>query len=113
MHQLELFVEPLQEIEGRGLSIAEQFALFHVANPHVYREIVRLARWLRTERGFQSIGMKAIFEQLRWSYRLKTKDSKWKLNNNYTAHYARLVMEQEPDLAGFFPTREHAPAPAR
>ena len=30
----------------------------------------------------------------------------FKLNNNFTAHYARLLMAQEPDLEGFFETRE-------
>jgi len=30
----------------------------------------------------------------------------WKLNNNYTSRYARLVMDECPDLDGFFNTRE-------
>jgi hypothetical protein len=29
----------------------------------------------------------------------------FKLNNNYRAHYARLIMHQEPDLDGIFELR--------
>jgi len=43
---------------------------------------------------------------LRWERAMKTTDqTEWKLNNNYTSRYARLIMEQEPDLEGFFVTR--------
>ena len=31
--------------------------------------------------------------------------SEFKLNNNYRSFYSRLLMEQEPELAGYFETR--------
>jgi hypothetical protein len=48
--------------------------------------------------------MKALFEILRFNALLSV-DNKLKLSNNYTSLYARLMMQQEPELAGFFITR--------
>ena len=36
----------------------------------------------------------------------RNKSTEWKINNNFAPHYARLIMEQEPDLKGFFEVRE-------
>lgn len=82
-----------------------RFNAFHKRNPHVYLAIVAIARHLKQE-GWKKAGMKMIFERLRWKYAMKTRGDKWNFNNTYTAHYARLVMAQEKDLAGFFETRE-------
>lgn len=92
-----------------GATIEEQFRSFHRQNPHVYMAIVSLARTLKHQEKWTKAGMKQIFEQLRWKYAMKTRGDKWNFNNNYTAHYARLVMQQEKDLAGFFETREPKP----
>jgi hypothetical protein len=51
-----------------------------------------------------------LAETLRDKFACTTRGDRWKLNNNYTAHYARLVMNQEPDLAGFFETRQRKEA---
>lgn len=37
---------------------------------------------------------------------LQTSGDKYKLNNNYTRHYSRLLMSREPELEGFFEVRE-------
>lgn len=89
--------------------LGEKFDAFRVANPHVEVFIVEIARELK-RRGFERIGMKMIFENLRWRYALATRGSKYKLNNNYTSHYARYVMRKHPDLDGFFETRERVSA---
>lgn len=81
------------------------FAKFHEANPHVYTELVKLARLLKSK-GHRKIGIAMLFEQLRWQYALATSDmSGYKLNNNYRAYYARMIMERESDLNGFFEVR--------
>ncbi len=87
-------------------SIADRFEAFHAANPHVFDAIVELA-WELRDAGLRKASMKLIFEQLRWRYLIQTKGDDFVLNNNYTAHYARLVMERVPGLDGFFNTREH------
>jgi len=88
------------------VTLDAQFEEFHKNNPEVYEELVRLARQMKA-RGHKQIGIKMLWEVLRWERAMKTTDqTEWKLNNNYTSRYARLIMEQEPDLEGFFKTRE-------
>lgn len=90
--------------DGRKQTIAERFAEFHDANPSVYAAIRGLA--LQAKRnGFRKWSTKAAFEVLRWQYAIQTKTDDYKLNNNFTAPYARLLMASEPQLAGFFETR--------
>lgn len=89
--------------------IVARFAEFHQANPSVYEDLVTLAR--RAHRaGAERVGMKMLFEVLRWERFIKgSKDVEgFKLNNDFTACYARLIMAREADLAGLFETRESA-----
>lgn len=88
------------------VALDEMFAEFHANNPEVYDELVALARQWR-ERGYRRVGIKTLWEVLRWNRALAgVGDDRWKLNNSYTSRYARLVMANEPDLAGIFETRE-------
>jgi hypothetical protein len=80
------------------------FRQFHAANPHVYVHLVRLARRARRS-GATRVGIGQLFEVLRWRVLLSTTDPDFKLNNNYRAHYARLIMEREADLRGIFELR--------
>ncbi len=82
-----------------------QFLAFHRENPQVYWELRRLALELQTA-GRRKYGLKGLFEVLRWKHALSTHGEAFKLNNNYTAYYARLLMQHEQELAGFFETRE-------
>jgi len=77
---------------------------FHADNPHVYSELVSLARQLRGL-GHERYSIKGLWEVLRHRRAMQTNASDFKLNNNYTAHYARWIMDREPDLSGFFATR--------
>jgi len=84
------------------------FQRFHSENPHVYVALERLAFKLRN-RGVTRWGIKALWEVCRYELALNTNApvSTFKLNNNYTACYARLLMERNPeDLAGFFELRD-------
>lgn len=86
-------------------SISERFEIFHRENPHVYRVLVRLAReWVQST-GKHKLGIKSLFEVARWQLAIETSDPDYKLNNNYTAFYARLIHAQEPDLDGLFNVR--------
>lgn len=84
--------------------IANAFRKFHRENPSVYDELVKISRSLKSK-GRCHYGIKALFEVVRFHRALNTNDPAFKLNNNYTALYARLIMENEPDLHGFFDTR--------
>ncbi|MEO0558203.1 MAG: hypothetical protein AAF170_08475 [Bacteroidota bacterium] len=89
----------------KGGSPDAQFLTFHEANPHVYRELVKMARQLKAQ-GHRSYSIKGLYEALRFKWSLRTHGDVVKLNNNNTSRYARLIMAQEPDLKGFFQTRE-------
>ena len=87
-------------------TIDDSFDRFHSANPWVYDALVELARDLH-RRGRGKVGMKMLFEVLRWHWYMSTTDesSDFKLNNNYTSRYARLIMKNESDLEGIFEIR--------
>lgn len=87
-------------------SIDERFAAFHDENPHVYTELVALARRAHA-RGYRRIGIELLFAKLRWDRMMQTRADAFgfKLNDHFTSRYARLIMEQEPDLDGLFRTR--------
>jgi hypothetical protein len=75
------------------------FRAFHAARPEIYTALVRMTREM-VARGYKVIGIKHLWERLRWEFSAKD------LCNNYHAFYARLIMQQEPDLAGIFELRE-------
>jgi hypothetical protein len=112
---LDIAVAPLQRTRRARRpkparpSLAQRFAAFHEANPHVYATLVRLAREARAA-GKERLGMKALWERLRWELEVVTRGDEFRCNNNYTAAYARLLMDNEPDLAGLFETRRRRTA---
>lgn len=81
-----------------------KFREFHSENPNVYDELVRLAREAK-KAGKTKAGLKMLWEVLRWRIWLETTGDDFKLNNNYTSRYARLIMESEAGLEGFFEVR--------
>jgi hypothetical protein len=87
-----------------NMTIQTQFEDFHMANPHIYTEIVSMAReWKKV--GKRKLGIGMVFEVLRWNTAITTKSLDFKLNNNYRSRYVRLIEEQESDLVGIFRTR--------
>lgn len=90
----------------RGMTIQEQFEDYHAAHPELYLELVRLALDVKG-RGRKKYGLKAIAEVARWNLGYhKEDDEEYAINNNYVSRYARLIMENEPELKGFFELRK-------
>lgn len=87
-------------------SAQERFATFHKLNPQVYDQLRVIALTLR-HKGQPRCGIRLIWERLRWDHLMSTDDpdSSFKLNDHYKEFYARLLMKNEPELAGFFFTR--------
>jgi len=83
----------------------ERFEAFHESNPRVYEVLVRLAREWVARTGRHKLGIGALYERARWENALATTDPDFRLNNNYRAFYARMIMAREPDLAGLFDLR--------
>lgn len=80
------------------------FSEYHEKNPQVYVLFKKYAQ-MALDRGFKKFSAKAIFERLRWHYSVETEGDEFKLNNNYTAYYARKLMA-EPEFMGFFELRK-------
>jgi len=96
-------------LEKRKSELDDAFYAFHEANPHVYRMLVQMARKLKS-RGIEHYSIRKLWHVMEWEYIFKVSpNSDFRLNNNYTSRYARLIMEQEPDLDGFFEVRERKP----
>ncbi|QGH75301.1 hypothetical protein I5G61_gp53 [Mycobacterium phage Quesadilla] len=84
--------------------IAQAFERFHDANPKVYDVLVQMARaWRAT--GRERCGVQQLFERARWEIAMTTVGDEYKINNNFAAFYARLIMWNEPDLDGMFSCR--------
>lgn len=86
---------------------AERFKEFHDANPHVYKTLVFKCRQWRRRHPERKCGIRMLWESMRWDFALSTNpdEDEYKLNNNYTSHYARTIMDCEPDLNGIFEVR--------
>lgn len=88
-----------------GTDRALRFWRFHEAHPEVYAELLALARQARA-RGRHRIGIRMLWERMRWTFTVERDRAElYKLNDHYTAFYARLLLE-EPGLEGLFETRE-------
>lgn len=93
--------------EHSQLSIQERFDLFHAANPWVLDALERLtADYLAS--GQQRLGIRMLWEVLRWRYNRETQDptSSFKVNDHMHSRYVRLLIERHPEWASAFHTRE-------
>ncbi|MFF7234163.1 hypothetical protein [Streptomyces sioyaensis] len=81
-------------------SIESRFRQFHSDNPHVLAEMERLAnQWF--DSGKRTVGVQLLFEVLRWDRSTKTKTSdEFKINNDFAAHYARMMIARNPAWDG-------------
>lgn len=90
------------------------FEEFHKENPWVFDRLVSMCRALKA-RGFRRYSIWPLMGSLRYQFDLKTGGDvvtvaggttlRVKLNNNYTPYYSRKIMNDCPDLHGFFETR--------
>jgi hypothetical protein len=78
-------------------TIDARFTEFHRENPGVYALLVSLARQAKAV-GKTRIGIKALWETMHWNVWLNT-DEEPRFNNSYVSRYARLIVDNEPDIA--------------
>ena len=81
---------------------------FHAENPQVYEILRRESLYLAIDKNWNRGSIKFLWERLRWIIHVETNVplGDFKLGNDYHSRYARLLMEQEPELVGWFVTRE-------
>jgi hypothetical protein len=98
---LQPLVTPDHEPES---SIQDRFEGWSSANPWVLDVLERLVDdWLSA--GHSRVGVKQVWEVLRWQYGATTGDT-FKANNSYTSRAARALIDRRPDLASVIETRE-------
>lgn len=86
-------------------SIEERFQQFHQENPHIYVELQRRAQLLLDASG--RIGIKAIFESMRFDSAVQTlSDDGYKLPNDFTSRYARLLVAEHPEYEDVIELRQ-------
>lgn len=96
---------------GDGMSdrIAIKFSEFHNSHPWVYRRLKELALDLKSS-GVRYYGISGLYETLRYEASLRSRDEDgFKLNNNFAALYARMLVQDEPSLKEFFRFRMRKP----
>ncbi|MFG2924254.1 hypothetical protein ACGFYA_22460 [Streptomyces sp. NPDC048305] len=88
-----------------GRSITEQFHAFDANKPHVYRALERMAA-RRLAAGATRVSLKDLFEDLR----RQLPHDVVGLNNNYTALYARRLIDEHPHWGDAFELRRRRAA---
>lgn len=101
MEGVECAAEPVGVVTE---SIQTRFERFHAENPGVYCYLVVFARQLLAK-GHRKASISLLVERVRWQVAMTTTDPDWKINNSFRSRYARKIMDENPDLAGFFETR--------
>jgi hypothetical protein len=84
-------------------SMSAKFSKFHAANPEVWNLFKRFTSEIM-DAGNTHYSADAVLHRVRWETALSTGET-FKINNNYSAFYARLYHREFPKHAGFFMTR--------
>lgn len=101
------FLQPVNKMK-EPTKLQKQWEKCKEKNPSLLPELARLALELKGY-GHKRYSIDGLFHILRWETRAETGDHGLKMNNNYTAFAARELMEQYPELEGFFQLREQRP----
>jgi hypothetical protein len=82
----------------------EKFEEFHRKNPAVYEMLAKYGREL-LDAGHAKLSIALMAERVRWEAAIRTTGDRFKINNNFTAHYARRLADEFPEFRGRFLTR--------
>ena len=84
----------------------EQVSAFHCKHPEVWDLFVKFS-FEMIGKGYKNYSVKGVFERIRWEIDAGGDGvTTFKLNNNYTAFYARRFMRAYPQHDGFYRTRK-------
>jgi len=87
-------------------NLEEKFFTFHKKRPEIYQELVKFSKEWRNRKGTSAkLGIGMVWERLRWELQMGGNDTP-RLSNNHRAFYARLIMDNEPELQGIFILRQ-------
>ena len=85
-------------------NVVRTFCQYHIDNPNLWELLLKFARQLKAA-GRDSYSIASLFERIRWHAMVETKGDQFKLNNNYKACYARMLMAKHPEFQGMFELR--------
>ncbi len=81
--------------------LESHFWRFHHKNPQVYSRLVNMGEDM-LRRGYAKISIKYLIEVARYEHRLETNHPKFKIPNNTTPYYARLISVLNPAFKDAF-----------
>lgn len=84
--------------------LQQRFDEFDAAHPKVWELFCSLA-FRAINAGHERFSSDAICHQLRWHYAVEARNDGFKLNNSFSAYYARKFHREFPGYEGFFETR--------
>ncbi len=86
-------------------NLEKKFWEFHKDNPNFYVLFSRFTMDVVASKR-ERFGVSMIIERIRWYTAIETRNDAFKINNNFSAYYARLWMRDNPEHDGLFSTRE-------
>lgn len=92
-----MFIDPKPEFDKSG-GLWEEFLEFHNSHPEVY-ETFKKEIFEAIQRGSEVSSIQLMTEHGRWR-------SGYKINNNHSAYYSRIFIEENPQYKSFFRIRK-------
>lgn len=92
-----------------GQTIEDAFNLFDEENPHIYDLFKKYLReWYRANKNNPNAktSSKLIINRIRWEVATTTTATDFKINDAFTAYYARKFASEHPGFAHIFEYRE-------
>jgi hypothetical protein len=88
-------------------TIQQQFEEFHARNPEVLRLLEHFTQQA-VDRGRKKLGIRMLWERVRWEVMLSTEDvnSDYKINDHYHSRYVRLLIKIHPEWETLFELRK-------
>jgi hypothetical protein len=89
--------------------LVRRFWEYHQANRHVFQEFRQRAAEMKAVGRTKYSGW-IIINRIRWDHDLRASGDPFKINNDYIALYARLLIHEDPSFNGFFELRKMKPS---
>lgn len=91
---------------GKKKTIDESFFEFHKSCPLIFDLFYTYAKEVM-DAGIKHYSMDAVMHRVRWHLSIETKgDDGFKINNNYSSRYSRLLTKFHPEFKQFFRKRK-------
>lgn len=107
--QLEPHWAASQALLFEPITHADKAQVFIDENEEAWELFEQLTKYAVKRSPSGKVGAKFIFEKIRWQYNIVRRDADFKINNNFTAYFARKFMESHKKHALYsvaFNTRE-------